>query len=171
MFHFNWKCIFNLNMLLYNCNFQIKYLESVHGICKWICFTSKVQLSLWKRPYSLCRSLCNLPLVINILSSLTATRWWGSTRGRGKAVPVTSYKDPATDGVNSRAWETLQMSASHPWKTSVGCLRCMNHDLKIECGWCNSPMQWCNAKTFGRRIWGYKYSCSTPQPSVACDSL
>ena len=30
------------------------------------------------------------------------------------------------------AWETLQMSASHPWKTSVGCLRCMNHQVFPE---------------------------------------
>ena len=32
------------------------------------------------------------------------------------------------------AWETLQMSASHPWarKTSVGCLRCTNHQVFPE---------------------------------------
>ena len=90
-----------------------------------------ISLSGWSAPLPLCHK------------HPVTSRWWGQP-GHGKpkgAVKLTDgrslegHEKPAaavtktlpTDGVNSRAWETLQMSASHPWKISVGCL--MSHQV------------------------------------------
>ena len=52
-------------------------------------------------------------------------------------LPVHSYRGPTTE----------------PEQTSVGRLKSMNHVLKIECGWCNSPSKWCNVKNVWQTFW------------------
>ena len=90
-------------------------------------------------------------------------RWGGHKRGmRNQQLPPVTKTLP-TDGLNSRAWKNLQMSASYPWvrKKSVGCL--MGHQVFLESKnrmWLMQlPMKWCNAKN----VWQTMNRAATPQ--------
>ena len=89
------------------------------------------------------------------------TRWRGQP-GHGKpkgAVKLTNGRSLEGHGKPYRCLLPI------PEKTSVGCLRCMNRDPKIECGWCNSPMQWCNAKNVWQMFCG-RINRAPPHPEV-----
>ena len=77
------------------------------------------------------------------------TRWWGQP-GHGKAW-LGKGAVKLTDGEVIRgAWV-------------IG----FYQSLKIECGWCNSPREWCNVKMSGRRFGTNKQRTIPSQPSVA----
>ena len=73
------------------------------------------------------------------------------------------------------AWETLQMSASHPWarKTSVGCLRCTNHQVfpesKYRMWLMQSPQD--PGRVFRPPLWWWWKMAALPLPAAILDDL
>ena len=130
MFQKNFFIKFLKHFILIFLNFDLYNFTSYSNISQVLWFEI---YSTWSDSYGLV-SLSGLSVLLPLWHKV-ATRWWGQP-GHGKAW-LGRGAVKLTDGEVIRGAWVIGFSQS----------------LKIECGWCKSPREWCNVKNVWQTFW------------------